>query len=254
MNGLRKIEKTSPRGLIRNKGGITPSILPSLLPSGRGLRSHSLTLERSSPRGREETKGTPNPTRHPTREKRRIEKCAAQPTTTDMPARQKKAPKPAKRSHLEVRWIREWERQGGPDLVEEFQFHPVRKWRADFAHVGSRTLIEIEGGAAGGRHTRKAGFEEDMRKYLTAALHGWEVIRIGACLVRGDIIAALIGRLRQKSAEANGPVAGEDAAALANEDDAWLDAVCGEDHEMPGEMLPDSGGEEGPAWLRMGAE
>lgn len=167
--------------------------------------------------------------------------------------REPAARKPAKRSHLEVRWAAEWNRQGGPELVEEFGFHPTRKWRADFAHLESRTLIEIEGGAAGGRHTRKAGFEGDMEKYLTAFLHGWEVVRIGAALVRGDIIAAVIGRIRQKSAEA-----GKSAEAVEGEDDAW-DGTAGMTPEFEGPVVGFSSRVEGvddfgrPVWLSLGA-
>jgi hypothetical protein len=49
-------------------------------------------------------------------------------------------------SRLESRFELLWRAHGGPDLEKEFRFHPVRKWRADFAHLPSRTLIEIEGG------------------------------------------------------------------------------------------------------------
>jgi hypothetical protein len=39
----------------------------------------------------------------------------------------------------------------------------VRKWRAAFAHLPSRTLIEIEGGIyVHGRHNRGAGFAADL--------------------------------------------------------------------------------------------
>lgn len=64
--------------------------------------------------------------------------------------------------------------------MTEFRFHETRKWRADFAHIESRTLIEIEGGIyVNGRHNRAAGFNADLEKYLEAALLGWRVIRLG---------------------------------------------------------------------------
>ena len=47
---------------------------------------------------------------------------------------------------LEGRFLRLWESLGGPPLEKEFRFHPGRRWRADFAHLPSRTLIEVEGG------------------------------------------------------------------------------------------------------------
>jgi len=130
----------------------------------------------------------------------------------------KKAKAPAKRSHLEVRWIREWERQGGPELVEEFMFHPTRRWRADFAHLESKLLIEIEGGAYGGRHTRGRGFVEDLDKYATAWLHGYTVLRIGAHQVRGDVIRAVIGRLRGAGAAENSP---ESQSGPENSPESW---------------------------------
>jgi len=39
--------------------------------------------------------------------------------------------------------------------------------------------LEVEGGVwTGGRHTRGAGFIEDMEKYNAAACMGWFVLRI----------------------------------------------------------------------------
>lgn len=82
-------------------------------------------------------------------------------------------------SRLEEKFLFLWKACGGSPLLREFMFHPVRKWRADFTHVESRTLIEIEGGIhIRGRHNTAAGFTEDCEKYLEAVLHGWRVIRL----------------------------------------------------------------------------
>jgi very-short-patch-repair endonuclease len=90
-----------------------------------------------------------------------------------------------------------WRASGGPDLEKEFRFHPVRKWRADFAHIPSRTLIEIEGGIyVNGRHNRGAGFAADLEKYFEAALAGWRVIRLGPDELTADYIARLVSLVR----------------------------------------------------------
>jgi very-short-patch-repair endonuclease len=82
-------------------------------------------------------------------------------------------------STLEKRFKMVWRSVHGQTLVEEHRFHPVRKWRADFAHLDSRTLIEVEGGIHSyGRHNRASGFIADAEKYLEAGLLGWRVFRL----------------------------------------------------------------------------
>lgn len=83
----------------------------------------------------------------------------------------------------------------GPELEREYRFHPSRKWRADFAHLPTRTLIEIEGGIfmlGGGRHSRGAGYASDAEKYLEAVLAGWRVIRLTERQLQPDMIARII--------------------------------------------------------------
>ncbi len=99
-------------------------------------------------------------------------------------------PKPP--SRLERRFAALWDKVGGPPLEAEFRFHPQRRWRADFAHLPSRTLIEIEGGIyVLGRHNRAAGFAADLEKYLEAALDGWRVVRLGPA----ELTLQVVGRL-----------------------------------------------------------
>lgn len=97
-------------------------------------------------------------------------------------------------SHLEERFLALWEAVGGPVLEREYRFHMARKWRADFAHVGSRTLIEIEGGAWGGRHTHGAGFVADAEKYFEAFVRGWAVVRLTQPQLTKDNVLALAMR------------------------------------------------------------
>jgi hypothetical protein len=96
-------------------------------------------------------------------------------------------------SRLENRFETLWRALGGPELEREFRFHPTRRWRADFAHLPSRTLIEIEGGIyVNGRHNRGAGFAADLEKYLEAALAGWRVVRLGPNELTTDHIGRLV--------------------------------------------------------------
>ena len=70
------------------------------------------------------------------------------------------------------------ERAGLPAPVAEFRFHPVRRWRLDYAWPDGFVALEVEGGVgARGRHTRPTGFLKDMEKYNTASALGWCIIR-----------------------------------------------------------------------------
>ena len=102
-------------------------------------------------------------------------------------------------SRLEQKFLHYWRSLGGPELTPEFRFHPERRWRADFAHVETRTLIEIEGGiflAGGGRHNRASGFVADTEKYLEAALVGWRVLRLTDRQITAPIVERIIVFLR----------------------------------------------------------
>jgi len=102
-------------------------------------------------------------------------------------------------SRLEAKFALFWQSLGGPALEREFRFHAERKWRADFANVESRTLMEIEGGIfikGGGRHNRAAGFIADAEKYLEAFLAGWNVVRLTEAQITAPNIERIIRRVR----------------------------------------------------------
>lgn len=123
-----------------------------------------------------------------------------------MPRLRFRDPKPP--SRLERRFLLFWQSLGGPVLDREFRFHGERKWRADFAHSESRTLIEIEGGIyveGGGRHNRSAGFVADAEKYLEAFLAGWAVVRLTSAQITSPLVERLIERINANSRGANPP-------------------------------------------------
>ena len=102
------------------------------------------------------------------------------------------------RSTLEDRFAFLWRVAQGPALEREFHFHPTWKWRSDFAHLPSRTLIEIEGGIfsrKGGRHNRGAGYAKDAEKYLEAAMAGWTVLRLTEKQLEIGIVERLVAWL-----------------------------------------------------------
>ncbi|OFX05203.1 MAG: hypothetical protein A3E78_09205 [Alphaproteobacteria bacterium RIFCSPHIGHO2_12_FULL_63_12] len=76
---------------------------------------------------------------------------------------------------------------GGPTLIGEYRFCTGRKWRFDFALVGLKIALEVEGGVwSGGRHTRGAGYESDCEKYNAATAMGWRVLRFTAKMLQGE--------------------------------------------------------------------
>lgn len=82
---------------------------------------------------------------------------------------------------------------GLPEPVTELKFHPLRKWRFDYAWPLQMVALEVEGGVfAGGRHTRGRGFVADMEKYNAAAVLGWKLIRCTPQqLSRGEVMATI---------------------------------------------------------------
>jgi very-short-patch-repair endonuclease len=108
-------------------------------------------------------------------------------------------------SKLESQFLFLWRVAQGPALEREVKFHPTRKWRADFGHLESRTLIEIEGGiflAGGGRHNRGGGYAKDAEKYLEAALAGWMVLRLTERQLEIGFIGRIVALLNTPREEA----------------------------------------------------
>ena len=97
----------------------------------------------------------------------------------------------AKDSALEKRFLWTWQAIQGPALVREHRFDAVRKWRFDFAHIGARVAVEVEGGTWGAscRHSTGLGFRNDCEKYNAAALAGWTVFRLTEDMLKLEVIS-----------------------------------------------------------------
>lgn len=74
---------------------------------------------------------------------------------------------------LEFSDVPEWER----DFQERYaKSKRSKRYRGDFAHIPSRSIIEIQGGTyMRGRHVTGSGYERDARKYNLAMMSGWKV-------------------------------------------------------------------------------
>lgn len=67
---------------------------------------------------------------------------------------------------------------GLPEPVPEYQFHKLRKWRADYAWPLHKIIVEIDGGLwINGGHSRGVGRLRDMEKDRAATLLGWRTLR-----------------------------------------------------------------------------
>lgn len=68
-----------------------------------------------------------------------------------------------------------------PEYVEELKFHPVRKFRFDWAIPSLKIAIEYEGVISKkSRHTTINGYTTDCVKYNLATTHGWKILRYTA--------------------------------------------------------------------------
>jgi very-short-patch-repair endonuclease len=82
-----------------------------------------------------------------------------------------------------------------PEPKREYRFHPVRKWRFDFAYPDRKIAIEVEGGTytRKSRHTSPVGYRNDIIKYNSATALGWKVYRGDTAMVRdGSLIAQIV--------------------------------------------------------------
>lgn len=88
---------------------------------------------------------------------------------------------------------------GRPHREYEFAKSVGRKWRIDFAWPDVKLGVEVEGLVVRrigkqlvttGRHAHPEGFREDARKYATAAILGWTLLRFERDMVtKGEALA-----------------------------------------------------------------
>ena len=102
-----------------------------------------------------------------------------------------------------LNWLRQHEIHPQPEV--EYVFHPVRRWRLDYAWPAQKVALEQEGGIYGGKdpktgrrykgaHGSIAGIKRDMVKYSEAAILGWKVLRVPPDEIHTMATADLIRR------------------------------------------------------------
>lgn len=68
----------------------------------------------------------------------------------------------------------------------EYVFHPIRRWRFDYAWPEKKVAVEIEGAVfiPGKGHSSGSGISKDIEKYNAATLLGWRVMRYTTTMLR----------------------------------------------------------------------
>ena len=103
-----------------------------------------------------------------------IQKDRQTPTERKKTQRRANLPKITPKDMFSI-WV---EKELGIPCEKEHKFHPVRKWRFDFAIPEHKIAIEIDGGVWNyGRHNRAQGYIADMKKFNAAASLGWIVLK-----------------------------------------------------------------------------
>ena len=104
------------------------------------------------------------------------------------------------KSHLEVEFATAWQYYYPHlDLHSEHKFHPKRRFRFDFAHLPTKTAIEIQGGIwtrGKAAHSSGSGVQRDCHKQCLASSLGWLVFPLSEAMIRDrdwlDLIAKAI--------------------------------------------------------------
>ena len=121
-------------------------------------------------------------------------------------------------SALEDQFLSRWQAHY-PQLVLEREFSDIDAWekdyqeryskskrskryRLDFAHLSSKTGIEIQGGVYNrGRHVTGSGYERDCRKYNLAYTSRWTIFLLTSTMAKdSEWLAMIAAHVRSASA------------------------------------------------------
>ena len=81
-------------------------------------------------------------------------------------------------SHLETTLLYLIRANELPEGIEQYRFHPTRRWKFDRAWEEKKLAVEVNGGIyAKGRHSTGKGLEGDYEKMNEAQIMGWKVLQ-----------------------------------------------------------------------------
>jgi hypothetical protein len=80
----------------------------------------------------------------------------------------------------------------------EYQFHPKRRWRFDWAFPDKKVAIECEGITSfKSGHLTLGGYTYNCEKYNWGAIMGWKVIRVTALMEQDKLIEMITAAISE---------------------------------------------------------
>ena len=103
-------------------------------------------------------------------------------------------------SKLEELFESEWQLTDPEiQLVPQYKVVPDRKFRIDFAHLPSKTGIEVQGGRwIKGGHTSGKGIFKDCEKSLSCAEIGWLILPIVDSMITKEYIIKIYSVIKAR--------------------------------------------------------
>lgn len=106
------------------------------------------------------------------------------------------------KSKLEIEFENLWlELYPKIDLISEFKPIPKRRFRADYAHIPSKVLIEIQGATwTKGGHSSGGGIERDYIKGNLSILHGYVTFQLSSQMITKEWLDVIVETIKSREA------------------------------------------------------
>lgn len=86
-------------------------------------------------------------------------------------------------------------------LEQQYKFSKARKFKSDFAHIPSKTLIEIQGGTWSNSkmgHNSGSGIDRDYDKLAQAQMEGWAMFLLSSTMLNEKYIDKVAFTIRDR--------------------------------------------------------